>query len=297
MQRQVSSGVTVRHRVAWLVTLSLLVPVAIALSAGWWYWRQRALETHRFAPVLTQAALREHPTFDRRCHNQKDCEPSLGCAWKTRAHGPRCLASECESDIQCEPGFVCRAVPTEGPVVRVCSLIGTQPELGKCEDVPDDKEWGCGPGLLCNGFECGRPCRLGDPSSCPDEAVCSDGVNGPSCVRSCARTGCPSGQECIQLTEGGRSGCGVLISENCFLRQCPTNQRCAAAVGTSGRVLLRCDTLCDRDRPCRDGMFCMDGVCRLPCERSKPFESCPPQQVCVYYPGDGISACDVALDF
>ena len=286
---------TMNRRAALWVTLSMAVPAVLYLALVGWY-RSRPKDDHRFAPVLTRAELQKMTSFERRCALAEDCEPSLGCAKDDRIRAHHCLASECDSDSQCEYGFVCRAIPTEGPLVRICVSVGTQPELGSCEYIPSRKETGCRPGLLCNWFSCGRPCRPGEPSDCSLDATCMDGLNGPSCVPSCARTGCPPGKECITLDASGISICGVRVNEDCVAHPCPENQRCDFAIDPkTSRVRFSCEHQCDRDHPCPQGTFCFAGECRRPCERGNS-ETCEPHEVCVYYPAFGVSACELTAD-
>src|SRR5437868_3979996 len=57
--------------------------------------------------VLDTGQLRALVTYKRLCRKQADCEAPLLCMDDARLGGWRCLANECESDFQCEPGFMC----------------------------------------------------------------------------------------------------------------------------------------------------------------------------------------------
>src|SRR5512145_1871792 len=97
-------------------TLALVGSLAIILAVGgaiegWWLSHQMKRGRKSSAPVLTRRDLSRLVTFKHPCDVDKEvCEDPLVCAFDDRRGGYLCLASECETDLQCEPGFSCIAV-------------------------------------------------------------------------------------------------------------------------------------------------------------------------------------------
>src|SRR5690242_11149558 len=86
-----------------------VIPAAIAILlmlalGGATVWVGTSLRRH---PALDNARARDLLTYKRHCRTQADCEAPLLCMGDAQHGGWRCLASECESDTQCEPGFMC----------------------------------------------------------------------------------------------------------------------------------------------------------------------------------------------
>jgi len=125
----------------------------------------------------------------------------------------RCLGSECHTDIDCGPEMMCRAVASLGGLpVRLCLLAGELKEGEICFDLPRTRGAACEAGLICHHQYCGRPCRMDNPTTCSERFRCVDDLNGPVCVPSCLRTGCPEGQRCV-LVEGEAAICGSVHGE------------------------------------------------------------------------------------
>jgi hypothetical protein len=178
-----------------------------------------------------------------------------------------------------------------GPQVWLCTVTGTRKEGDQCHPTGRVREIACARGLICNQYFCGRPCVPGDPTTCPAHFVCAGGLNGPSCVPSCADTGCPPGEECLP-SERDASYCARIVKGwNCFEKPCPAGQKCTESwVSAERTVSLSCETPCGPDKICPEGRTCLGAVCERTCSRSRP-ESCLPGERCAWYPVEKVWAC------
>jgi hypothetical protein len=204
--------------------------------------------------------------------------------------GRRCLASDCETDLECEPGFACRVL-SDDPLLRLCVLAGTRLEGEHCELFPVTRDESCEGGLRCvHGF-CGRACALGVPTSCAEGFACVDNPReGPTCVPSCLHTGCPNGQRCFRI-EGEHAVCGLLRGDDCEKTPCAPGEQCVSSVwGPTEYVWMRCVQPCDEDTPCPRSSLCLYGLCQRPCDPEGP-NICGPTERCLRYPEDNMYLC------
>lgn len=249
------------------------------------------------SPILTLDERRELMTHERSCKKAEDCEPPLGCLNLGSGHSI-CMASECQTDLQCAEEFTCRALKSRGggPWIHTCIVRGTAEEGEPCSSsYTFQQEAVCRPGLLCNGH-CGRPCQLDDSSSCPEGSICLKGREGPSCMPTCEGRTCPEGQECVPFKDGS-SVCGKIWGENCQRQGCPEGTSCRTSYfpGSPGEISMECIQRCGEGRPpCLEGTLCDQRMCRRPCDE-KDAHACGPQEVCSYFPVTRRWLCSVRL--
>src|SRR5512140_3903873 len=98
-------------------TLAVVISVATILVVGgaiegWRLSQQMTRRRRPSVPVLTREESRRYMTFRRPCHDDdaKECESPFACTPDSRVGGYLCLPSECETDLQCQPGYSCIAV-------------------------------------------------------------------------------------------------------------------------------------------------------------------------------------------
>jgi hypothetical protein len=278
-------------RVTLLLTASMVLTFGVGGALEWWWIRVHHQTGVLSSPVLSAAELAKFSTFQHLCLRNEDCEPPLACVLDRRIDNRQCLASECETDLQCQPGFVCRAIRDRGPLVRLCVAEGTKKEGERCLAFPGLRKEGCQTGLLCNDGYCGRPCRLTDPLSCPTGYACRDDINGPSCVPSCVQNDCSQGKQCVRLDKE-ISVCATVVGDNCDTVPCPSGQECRREPqGWKGSVIMWCAIPCrEGTASCPAGSVCFEGECRHPCTFGQP-ETCGLHEICVVYPFAHFSAC------
>jgi hypothetical protein len=284
----------------------ITLPVAIALcftiggAVTWWWWHEiRTPPTaHGVQPVLDRGQLSALLTYKHSCRTQADCEEPLLCMSDPRIRDWRCLASECETDFQCEPGLTCTpVVHTDASVLRLCLIRGARKEGEGCESFHLKEEWGCAPGMICSSGYCGRPCKPDEPSACPEGSFCRGGARLPACLPSCLRSGCPPEKQCIQL-DGELSVCATVHGQDCSKQPCPQGQDCHRALGhrwQSQVVNMWCAPACNEQagRPCPGGSVCLNNrYCARLCDEGTP-ESCAAGERCtrMFRPGKTFTAC------
>jgi hypothetical protein len=232
--------------------------------------------------MLSADARRALPTYDRACDTDADCDAPLGCLMTGSLRFKLCTDSTCATDQDCPENFSCVTLKTHGgkALVRTCSLMGERKEGERCRVLPTASRLGCERGLLCQGW-CGRPCRLGEPSSCPEGFFCSEGPRGPpSCLPTCEGRTCPEGQQCLSRGSNA-SVCTEWVSEDCRRSPCPEGHFCKVLETPSRPWELRteCMRLCGKDTPCSEGFVCIDYQCRRACDPEHPA-SCGPGATC-----------------
>lgn len=267
-----------------LVVLCFLLPLPLAgllLVGKSWPGKPQ----HQFDNTLPMLSLEERKsrlTYQHACDTDADCESPLGCFILGPSRRFLCLDSTCLTDQQCEEGFSCVPLKTASgkAMVRICSLVGTRKEGERCTVLAIVQEDACERGLLCQG-RCGRPCRLDDPSSCPEGFLCSEGREGPpSCLPTCEGRPCPEGLRC--LSRGKRASvCGRVHGEDCRKNKCPPMHLCRVLEPPQRPWELRteCTRVCDKDSSCPAGHFCHQYLCRKPCVPESP-ETCGPGLTC-----------------
>lgn len=273
--------------------------LAIGGPLLWWRGTSRPVSTLAVRPMLKERQLLTMLTHKRKCRKQGDCEEPFSCVWDARVGTSRCLASECETDLQCEPGYTCTLFRPflEAPSVRLCQIQGTQKEGDRCEYFHLNEERGCRPGLICRASYCGRPCILEEPSTCPDGFVCFHGIDGPSCVPSCLRRPCPLERQCIRI-EGEFAVCGIVLGQDCDKIPCPEGEECRREMGYRWRsevVKMWCSRPCNEKegRPCPAESLCFLGYCERPCDDRVPG-ACGPGNRCARYPTENLSICELS---
>jgi hypothetical protein len=293
--------VSLRVHIALPVALALFCAVGGAIT--WWWWREiRATPTLRdMQPVLDRGQRSALPTYKRKCRTQGDCEKPLLCMDDPRVRGWRCLASECESDYQCEPGLACTPViHTKALAIRVCLIKGVRKEGEGCEDLHLKEQWGCAPGLICERGYCGRSCDPGEPSACPEGFFCRGDTRWPTCLPSCLRSGCPQEKQCVRI-DGELSICATVHGQDCDKQPCPTGTECQRLSSNNWRspvVSMWCAPPCNEEegRPCPAGSACIDNhYCARLCDE-EASEACAAGERCerLFMPGKTFTACVIS---
>jgi hypothetical protein len=249
------------------------------------------------SPVLTLDRTRSLLTFERPCRSSAECEAPLACLQdRRRVIEPRCVASECMTDMQCQTGFSCQTVHSLGPDgrwVRICTAQGTLGEGLRCSNFPRTREDACAPGFICQGW-CGRACQVEEPSSCPAGSFCKESPNGASCVPTCEARGCPEGHQCVRVRDG-ISICARTQGDDCQRTPCRDGQRCKVGPFSADgeEVILECVTPCEEDVPsCPEGALCFYGNCRRPCAPDTPG-ACGPRETCLFHPVEKLWMCQL----
>jgi hypothetical protein len=280
----------------WRAILSILLGILLPLPLVWLLSATMSGHgTHptlpqglRLVPMLTAEERQRLRTYDQACRTDAECESPLHCLGDRRTGRKHCTDSECLAESQCPPAHVCRARFTENSqeVVLGCSRVGVRKEGELCEEFPSIPEDGCEKGLLCQGF-CGRPCRLDEPSSCPDGFVCKEGSDGPSCLPTCEGRACPAGQRCVTSLMGGiGSVCMTVHGQDCELTPCGKGLDCSIEVYPTapGEVWMQCLGLCGDTEPrCPQGRVCSLYQCHQACEPDGP-SVCEPGFACRRHP-------------
>jgi hypothetical protein len=272
----------------WRTLLVALLGLLLALPLAWVFsipLLRTVPSRPEEVPVLPVLPLEERLgllTYERNCEKASDCDPQLGCFFNMRSQRTYCTDSACVTDQQCPKEFVCRVMKTEGgkSLVRVCSLSGDRKEGEVCSLLPPTQEYGCEMGLLCKG-RCGRPCRLEDPTSCPEGFFCEDGLDGPSCLPSCEGRSCLEGQRCLPR-EGRVSLCVAVHGQDCQLNPCPQGQDCMVSEypHRTGEVWMECLRDCGEGAPsCPEGTVCDLYQCHKTCTPENP-SVCGPGFTC-----------------
>jgi len=273
----------VRVYIALPVALTLILVVGCFIT-WWWYVSGTPGVARNMVPVLDKGQLQKLLTYKRRCRKQSDCEAPLLCVGDNRWGGFRCLASECETDNQCEPGFRCTPfVYRQGPVFQLCLVQGTQREGERCEHFHLKENRGCQPGLVCDSGFCGRPCDPNRPSTCPEGSVCHREANLPACLPSCLKSSCPPETQCIRIA-GDFSVCATVRGRDCDKQPCPPGEECQRELGyrwQSQVVKMWCASPCNEKegRLCPAGWACLDTFCTRLCGEGSP-ETCPLGEQC-----------------
>jgi hypothetical protein len=265
----------------------------------WRRWTQAGtLQGARVVPILAQDERRALLTYGHTCQAEKDCDAPLACMSLFPSDESVCVDSSCLTDLQCKQGFTCRTRKAlgQGALVRRCVLIGSQQEGRPCFVGAVRPEMACGPGLLCGGDHCGRPCQLDEPSSCPEGFVCRVGLDGPSCQPFCKGEDCPTGQECVSAGSD-EARCMVVRGENCQQRLCAEGLECKSTYlpeREAWSVTMECVKPCSEENSCPDDLVCRWGACRQRCGPDNR-EVCGPRQYCVRYEHDPVWFCEPRL--
>lgn len=195
------------------------------------------------------------------CSTDGDCPQGQGCAPNRETRRLECMASECEEDAHCFPGFACRAVTTgaTGIIVRRCVPEGIRREGETCTSEFSSRNSACREGLRCVSQVCTAPCQPDEPTSCPAGYECTESLDGPGCVPDCQKLGCPHGQQCKRLNTS-KARCLARVSGTCPETPCAEGERCNMEV-TRGRGAFWCARLCNPLRPdsCPTGYVCGRG--------------------------------------
>ncbi len=260
--------------------LAVTIAMALVLAIGGpiiWYGVPRPNARHA-QPVLDKGQTSALITYKRKCQKQTDCEDPLVCTDDPWGLDLRCLANECESDLQCKSRFMCSAPYTnvDGRSIHFCVPRGVRKEGERCDRFPLDEKWGCQPGLICNSGMCGRPCSPGRSSDCPEGFVCHPWNDMPACLPSCLQSGCPPGEQCIRMS-GEFSICARVHGQDCDKQPCPPGEECRRDLGGVYQfrekvVNMWCALPCNdrKGRLCPEGFTCFNGDCARLCDEGIP---------------------------
>ena len=235
-------------------------------------------------PVSAMRCTRTAEGFDcGSCRVDGDCLAGEGCVANRQTRRFECMASDCEQDVHCFPGSVCRPVTTgaTGSVIRRCVPEGLRSQGETCDSLPLSPAGSCREGLRCVSQVCSAPCRLEEPMSCSAGFVCTGGLDGPGCVPDCQRLGCPEGQRCSQVRDN-QYQCLVDVQGDCQETPCPEGERCNMRM-SRGRAVFWCAAVCNPLRPdsCSEGNVCGMGSTTV----STCFRACDPMDSKACGPG------------
>jgi hypothetical protein len=288
---------SLESRTRWRTLLAAMSGLVVTLPLAWLFyvamfgWGARVTVAQGKAPVpmLSSEERRSLLTYERSCKSDADCEPPLRCFFSTRSMSRYCSDSRCVTDMQCKEGFTCRTQNTlsNGDPIRVCSLVGVRKEGEVCLSHASTLDYACEQGLLCNS-RCGRPCKVEDPSSCPEGFFCHTGSeDGPSCLPTCEGRTCADGQQCVALDRPALEGkhasiCARVYGQDCRQNPCPEEQTCLLQLPPQSvdAVWMQCVSGCGADAPpCPEGTVCHQYVCHKSCTPEDP-SSCAEGFVC-----------------
>ncbi len=206
------------------------------------------------------------------CRTDGDCPPGRACLPHRETRRFECMESECEEDVHCFPGLVCRALNSGVTPIRRCVPEGHRQEGEPCDTSPASPQATCREGLRCVLGVCGPACLPDDPGSCPADHVCEEGHDGSACVPDCRRRGCPEDQRCKQLHDS-RYQCLRVDHGSCPETPCPEGYQCNMAI-RRGRGIFWCGRTCDS----RLAGSCPTGeVCGTMRGRSTCYRQCDPR--------------------
>jgi hypothetical protein len=269
-------------RLEWRTLLAAMSGLLVTLPLAWlfyvamfgWGARVPTAQGKTSIPMLSPEERRSLLTYGHHCETDTDCEPPLRCFFSTHTMNRYCTDSRCVTDMQCKDGFTCRPQAiSNGDSLRVCSLVGARKEGERCLEHAPTTDWACEKGLLCNS-RCGRPCKVDDPSSCPEGFFChSNSEEGPSCLPTCEGRTCAEGQRCVALDTPALEGkhasiCASVLGQDCKQNPCPQGQRCRLYnyPEPATTVWMECLAYCGADvPPCPEGTVCHMYQCHKSC--------------------------------
>jgi hypothetical protein len=192
------------------------------------------------------------------CRTDSDCPAGQGCVANRETRRLECMASDCEEDTHCFPGFACRAANggDSGPVIRRCTPEGVRREGETCDSRYISRNGACREGLRCVSEICTVSCRLDDPASCPTGYHCKEGADGPGCLPDCRQLGCPRGQQCKRINES-KHQCLESVVGTCPETPCAEGELCVKRL-SRGRGVFWCARSCNPIFPdsCPAGYVC-----------------------------------------
>jgi hypothetical protein len=215
------------------------------------------------------------------CRLDSDCPSGQGCVPNRETRRFECMASDCEEEGHCLPGFLCLSLNpgTSGALVRRCTPEGQRRAGEPCEPGYISPTGSCREGLVCLEGRCSVRCRVDEPSSCPAGHTCEDTPDGPGCHPDCRKLGCDQGQRCKRLGEDGHYQCLTSVQGECPETPCGEGERCNFRL-FRGRGIFWCARLCNplRADTCPEDQLCGMGsatvsTCFRRCDPLKP-DSC-----------------------
>lgn len=226
------------------------------------------------------------------CRTDGDCPAGQGCVANRQTRRFECMASECEEDVGCQPGTVCRSVTTgaTGSLVHRCVPEGVRREGESCDALAASSASACHEGLRCVNQVCSLPCALDGSVRCAPGFVCGEGLDGPGCFPDCQQRGCPEGERC-SLIRDNEYQCLAKAEGDCRDTPCAEGERCNLRL-SRGRAVFWCARRCNPMLPdaCASGEVCGVGSPTV----STCFRQCDPRdaQAC----GTGASCSTVTED-
>lgn len=221
------------------------------------------------------------------CATEGDCPAGQGCVINHEKRVFECVASECEEDAHCFPGFVCRVAAggAPGPVTRRCLMAGIRVAGEPCSRTPATRDEACEEGLLCINHRCGPPCVPGRAQGCPEGHVCEESPSGAACLPDCRELGCPEDQQCAPLNGGVHQCLDLVVDECSDTKPCADGESCIVR-GRGGRAGRFCAAACDSWRPgsCSGARVCGAGgptgsACYAKCDPDD-LSTCPAGWLC-----------------
>lgn len=288
---------------AWLATL---FGVLLALPMMWASSRLLLSGLHesaareerrKFVPILAPDEKRRLLSFNRDCEGDEECDTPLVCLPDQLLLRRACVASNCETDADCNAGLSCHSIAAGERVVRRCGAPGDVTEGKLCMELPVRRSMACAPGLECTHTKCRRPCQPQEPHGCPEGFYChAADAKGSVCLPTCEGRTCPEGERCVAL-EHGVSVCARVKGTDCQLHPCPAGQVCEVMARESqNRVGMTCLPSCGPKLPsCPEGFSCMGDRCIQRCKADAPG-TCGPLEKCAGAREDEPGLCLFDLD-
>jgi hypothetical protein len=178
------------------------------------------------------------------CCSKAGCVAGEACYNADNSKGTCARPPQCKTDAECkasscsQSGAICSET-SEKCVNGVCQGA-TSAQPGQC----DGRTGKCNKATLCN-----RHC------DCPQGEACQSSPLGGVCTKTsqpvycCAKTGCPSGQRCVnQNNQAGT--CPLVCSSPC---DCPSGLDCVGTKCVAGTKPVYC---CDNTQQCPAGQAC-----------------------------------------
>ena len=211
------------------------------------------------------------------CRTDGDCPAGQGCVANRATRRFECMASECEEDVNCQAGSVCRPATTgeSGRVIHRCVPEGVRDEGEACDVLPVSPGNACREGLRCVNQVCTTPCSVEGSPGCAPGFVCEEGLEGPGCFPDCEQRGCPEGQRCSRIQDH-HSQCLVATQGDCRETPCAGGERCNMRM-SRGRAVFWCARVCNPVLPeaCGTGEVCGVGSPTV----STCFRRCDPNDL------------------
>src|ERR1044071_914926 len=122
-----------------------LIGVSSTLLLGGLNASETREDGSRLVPILPPDETRRLLTFERSCQSNEDCDAPLVCLRGQFMLKRACVASTCETDVDCREGLSCHSIAAGERVVRMCGAPGNATEGEFCMELPVKRSMACAP--------------------------------------------------------------------------------------------------------------------------------------------------------